>query len=60
MFSKCRLSLLLFGPFNEEIPENEWIGLNFNQVIMTTELQYYKKLMVGLNILCNSFHELNG
>jgi hypothetical protein len=27
---------------------------------MTTELQYYKKLMVGLNILCNSFHELNG
>jgi ABC-type polysaccharide transport system permease subunit len=64
MFGRYRLSLLLYRTFNESISETEWIGMNFQQIIMSrqTEFKIVKTniLKVGLNILCNRFHEING
>jgi hypothetical protein len=32
MFSKFKLALLLHKIINEEIPEEDWLSLNFNQI----------------------------
>jgi hypothetical protein len=33
MFLKCKMSLLLYRTFNNEIPETDWLSLNFDQII---------------------------
>jgi hypothetical protein len=64
MFGHYKLSLLLYRAFNDAIPETKWVGLNFQQITMSRlrELKIVKtnNLVVGLNILCNRFHEING
>ena len=59
-----KLSLLLFKTYNERLPEGEWIDLNFKQIMMSPQ-QIFKimkenNLLVGLNVLCNRLHDLNG
>jgi hypothetical protein len=57
------LFLLLYKTFNEAILETKWIGLNIKQVNMLWQLDFkiLKRNMplVGLNVLCNRFHQLN-
>ena len=64
MFSLYKLSITLHKTFNEAIPETEWIGLNFDQVNMSRQRDFrilkINKLLIGRNILCNRFYELNG
>jgi ABC-type polysaccharide transport system permease subunit len=64
MFGHYKLSLLLYRTFNDAIPETEWVGLNFQQITMSRQREFKivknNNLVVGLNILCNRFHEING
>ena len=56
--------LMLHITFNEAIPETEWVGLNFQQITMSRQREFKivnsNNLVVGLNILCNKFYEING
>ena len=64
MFGRYRLSLLLYRTFNDAIPETEWVEMNFQQIVMSRQTVF--KIVktninkVGLNILCNRLHEING
>ena len=64
MFGLYKLSLMLYRTFNEAIPETEWVGLNFRQITMSRQREFKtvksNNLVVGLNILCNRFIEING
>ena len=64
MFGKYRLALHLYKTFNNRLPETEWVHLNYvkTNARRQTEFSVVKsnKLLVGLNILSNKFHELNG
>ena len=63
MFSKYKLSLLLYKTFNDGLPEADWLMLNFDQVNTGRQskfiIQKSNKLLVGLNILSNRLHVLN-
>ena len=54
MFNEYKLVLLLFKTFNNQLPEANWLALNFDQINTgrQTEFFVYKsfKLLVGLNI----------
>jgi hypothetical protein len=64
MFGHYKLSLMLYRTFNDSILETEWVGLNFQQIMMSRQREFKivktNKLVVGLNMLCNRFHEING
>ena len=64
MFCIYKLCILLYKTFNEQLPENEWIEMNFNQITMTRQTDFKimktNRLRVGMNILNNRFHVLNG
>ena len=64
MYKTYRLSLILYRTFNEKLPEVEWIDLNFKQINMSRQEQFKinknNRFQVGLNIICNRLHELNG
>ena len=63
MFRKYKLALLLHRTFNEKIPLNDWLSLNFyqsNSSRQTTfNIRRNNNLRVGMNILNNRFNELN-
>jgi hypothetical protein len=64
MLSKYKLAILLIKTFNEEIPERNWLSLNFDQIKTNRQNEFrvrkIKNLIVGLNILNNCYHNLNG
>ena len=64
MIAKYKLSLLLYKTFNEAIPINEWVALNFNQVNTSRQITFKcepsNKYVVGKNVPSNRFSELNG
>ena len=63
MFRMYKLCILLYRTFNEQIPENDWLSLNFEQANTSRQTNFNirknNQLMVGMNILNNRFHELN-
>ena len=63
MFLKYKLSLLLCKTFNGEIPENEWLLLNFDQIIIGRQSGFIAiktyNYHFGLHIN-NRFHVING
>jgi hypothetical protein len=58
------MSLLLYKTFNDEISETEWLSLNFDQIIAGRQSVFIvmktNNHHVGLNIINNGFHALNG
>ena len=64
MFSLYKLSITLYKTFNDAIPEIEWMGLNLDQVNMSRQSNFRilknNRLLIGRNILCNRFYDLNG
>ena len=62
-FRQYKLALQLYRTFNERIPENDWLTLNFYQSYNSRQKMFNVRkcnhLMVGMNILNNRFHELN-
>ncbi len=64
MFGKYRLAIQLYKTFNNRLPETEWLYLNYVQTNTTRQVEFNvvrsNNLLVGLNILSNKFHELNG
>ena len=63
MFCNYKLSLLLYKTYNASIPNEEWIRLNFDQILGTRQVKFCinltNKLRVGMNALGNRFHHLN-
>jgi hypothetical protein len=64
MYSKYKLGLILCRTFNDEIPENKWLLLNFDQINTSRQTKFYirktNNFLVGMNVLTNRFQELNG
>ena len=62
--SKYKLALALYRTFNNQLPVNEWLHLNNQIVTMTRQTSFSTRKInnyrIGLNILVNRFHELNG
>jgi hypothetical protein len=63
MFCKYKLSLMLHKLYNNHFPLNEWVHLNFNQ-ILTTRQQTFEilrdfNLRVGLNVVTNRLITIN-
>ena len=63
MFRRYKLALLLHRTFNEQIPVQDWLSLNFYQSNMSRQTNFNirkcNRLMVGLNVSNNRFNELN-
>jgi hypothetical protein len=63
MFLKYKMSLLLYRTFNNEIPETDWLSLNFDQTITSRQCVFLTcktdNVNVGLNISSNKFCVLN-
>jgi hypothetical protein len=63
MYNEYKLSLLLFELYNQQIPEGEWMHINFQQATMSRHTQLCcirnNKLKIGLQTLTNQFHSLN-
>jgi hypothetical protein len=59
-FSKYKLALLLYKTINEEIPEEDWSSLNFNQNFTSRQNKFRINKpnipMVGINTLYNQFY----
>ena len=64
MFCKYKLSLLLHKLQNNHFPVNEWVHLNFNQILTTRqhnfEISRDYNLRVGLNAIANRLKSING
>jgi hypothetical protein len=64
MFLKYKMSLLLYRTFNNEIPETDWLSLNFDQIITSRQSVILghktNNYNVELNISSNKFCVLNG
>ena len=64
MFLKYKMSLLLYRTFNNEIPETDWLSLNFDQILTSRQSNFLTQKTnnynVGLNISSNKFYVLNG
>jgi hypothetical protein len=64
MFGKYKLALQLYKTFSNRLPETEWLDLNFMQTNARRQTEFNiirsDRLLVGMNILSNKFHELNG
>jgi hypothetical protein len=64
MFRLFKLSILLYKTFNEAILETERIDIIFELASKYKQHDFKivkkpNKLLIGLNILCNIFYELN-
>ena len=64
MFCKYKLSLLLHKLYNDSFPANEWLHLNFDQIMTTRqhnfEVSRNYNYRVGLNAMVNRLQTLNG
>jgi hypothetical protein len=64
MICKYKLALSLYKTFNDQLPFNEWVHLNFNQRSTSRQLTFItlknNNKKVGLNSLANRYHSLNG
>ncbi len=64
MICKYKLALSLYKTFNDQLPFNEWVHLNFNQISTSRQLTFItlknNNKKVGLNSLANRYHSLNG
>lgn len=64
MFCKYKLSLLLHKLYNDRFPTNEWLHLNFDQIMTTRqhnfEVSRNYNYRVGLNAMVNRLQTLNG
>ena len=56
-------SLMLHKLYNTQLPETEWIALNFQQILTTRQTKFLtiktNNKKIGNNILTNRFHLLN-
>ena len=63
MYCNYKLSLSLYKTFNYQLPDVEWIHLNFNQMTMSRQTKFHVNKtnlhVIGMNALCNRFHYLN-
>ena len=63
MYFNYKLSLQLFKTFNMCLSESEWAELNFVETIMSGQTLFHvnksNRLRIGLNCLCNRFHNLH-
>ena len=64
MFCNYKLALLLFKTFNDKIPYDEWLFLNFEKQNTSCQTNFMinrnNNLVVGLNALSNRLVSLNG
>ena len=64
MICKYKLALSLNKTFNDQLPYNEWLHLNFNQIITSRHVMFItlknNNKKVGINCLANRYHCLNG
>ena len=64
MFSKYKLSLLLYKLYNSQTPLDDWVQLNLNQYFTPRQTTFMINLNInnnaGKNILCNRLNDLNG
>jgi hypothetical protein len=63
-YCKYKTAILLYKNFNNQIPYEEWLELNFLQINMSRQNNFMIKMSgntsVGHNILTIKFHCLNG
>jgi hypothetical protein len=63
MLSEYKCVLQLYKTFNECLPINEWVHLNFDQVNTSRQTKFLidrsKRTKIGRHSLCNKFHQLN-
>ena len=63
IYCNYKISLSLYKTFNNNIPHDEWLNLNFYQTFGSRQCKFHvnlnNKLRVGMNALCNRFHFLN-
>ena len=63
MFPRYKMSLLLYSTFNNEIPETNWLSLNFDQIIPSRQSVFItsrnNNYNVGINVSSNKFCVLN-
>ena len=62
--SEYKLAIQLYKVFNDGVPNNEWINLNYEIVVTSRQSKFATRRLnnsrIGLNILVNRFHALNG
>ena len=60
----CKLALFLYKTFNDQLPYNEWLHLNFNQIITSRQVMFItlknNNKKVGINCFANRYHCLIG
>ena len=63
MFSKYKLALQLHKIYNNHTPHEEWVHLNFDQVLSSRQTNFIvnrsSKHTVGMNAMTNRLHSLN-
>ena len=63
MYCKYKIAILLYKTFNNQIPYEEWLELNFLQINMSRQNNFMIKMCgntsIGHNILTNKFHYIN-
>ena len=59
-----KLSLQLYRTYNQHIPTQDWVKLNYNGIFTSRQSKFItrkeNKLKVGLNSVSNRFFYLNG
>ena len=59
-----KLALQLHRTFNLQSPTQDWLGINFNSTYTSRQTKFIInktcRLKVGINVLANRFHYLNG
>ena len=64
MLCNYKLALQLYKTYNQQMPTDEWLHLNFNQIITSRQTLFMtsknNNLKVGMNCLTNRFQHLNG
>ena len=63
-FMSYKLAIQLYKLYNSVNHSLEWVSLNLNQILTTRQINYIimktNKTKVGLNILSNRLHSING
>ena len=63
MYCNYKLSLLLYKTFNDQTQSDEWVHLNFEQLVSSRQTTFMinrnNKLNVGMNLLTCRFYALN-
>ena len=64
MISEYKCALQLFKTFNECLPINEWVHMNFDQVITSRQTKFQinrsNRTKIGKHSMCNRFYQING